>query len=182
MWSLKLSVNGSLHDYIDRFQGLAILWREIYPTVQAEEKLVTQLVDHIEDPLFIGPCKSIRNWIKSKKKFRDAAAMLRGHEISKNTGQTKKAIEHEVNCLIMGNCSVKRRSTGEAKAIRGFKSGGHEANRSQERVPLKVWRMLSPEAQDLIKAGGEGNIGIVKEDGVKAPMHGGGNCLRRPRI
>ena len=115
--SLKVCVNGSLHDYIDRFQGLAILWREIDPTVQAEEKLVTQLVDHIEDPLFIGPCESIRNWIKSKKTFRDAAATLRGHEISKNTGQTKKAIEHEVNGLLVGNCSVKRRATGKAKAI-----------------------------------------------------------------
>ena len=53
--SLKLRVNGSLQDYIDRLQGLAILWREIDPTIQAEEKLVTQLVDQIEDPLFSGP-------------------------------------------------------------------------------------------------------------------------------
>ena len=41
---LKLCVNGSLHDYIDRFQGLAILWREINSLIQPEEKLVTQLV------------------------------------------------------------------------------------------------------------------------------------------
>ena len=41
MRSLKLKVNGSLHCYIDRFQGLAILWREIDPSVQAEDKLVT---------------------------------------------------------------------------------------------------------------------------------------------
>ena len=53
--SLKLRVNGSLQDYIDRLQGLAILWREIDPTIQAEEKLVMQLVDQIEDPLFSGP-------------------------------------------------------------------------------------------------------------------------------
>ena len=33
--SPKLRVNGSLHDYIVRFQGLAILWREINSTVQA---------------------------------------------------------------------------------------------------------------------------------------------------
>ena len=31
MRSLKPRANGSLHDYIDRFQGLAILWREIDP-------------------------------------------------------------------------------------------------------------------------------------------------------
>ena len=54
--SLKLRVNGSLHDYIDKFQGLAILWREINLSIQAEEKLVTQLVSQIEDPLFSGPC------------------------------------------------------------------------------------------------------------------------------
>ena len=53
--SLKLRVNGSLQDYIDRLQGLAILWREIDPTIQVEEKLVTQLVYQIEDPLFSGP-------------------------------------------------------------------------------------------------------------------------------
>ena len=32
----KLRANGSLHEYIDRFQGLAILWREIDPAVQLE--------------------------------------------------------------------------------------------------------------------------------------------------
>ena len=133
--SLKLCVNGSLHDYIDRFQGLAILWREIDPTIQAEEKLITQLVNQIKDPLFSGPCESIRNWTGTIKTFRDAASMLRSHEISKNAGQTKKAIENEVNSLIMGNCSVKRRATGEAKDIWGFRTGGQDSNGSKERVP-----------------------------------------------
>ena len=32
---LKICANGSLHDYIDRFQGLAILLREIKPAVQS---------------------------------------------------------------------------------------------------------------------------------------------------
>ena len=80
--SLKIRVNGSLHDYIDIFQVLAILYREIYPTIQAEEKLVTQLVDHIEYPLFSGSCDSIRNYTGTKNTFRDAAAMLWGHETS----------------------------------------------------------------------------------------------------
>ena len=79
----------------------------------------------------------------------------------------------------MGNCSNKRRATGEAKAIQGFKLGGQEANRSQERVPLKVWRILSPGAQALIKDGGERNIGIVKEGGVKEKRHGGGELYKR---
>ena len=43
--SLKLWSNGSLHDYIDRFQGLATMWGEIDPTVQAEDRLMTQMVD-----------------------------------------------------------------------------------------------------------------------------------------
>ena len=135
--SLKLRVHGSLHDYIDKFQGLAILWREINPSIQAEEKLVTQLVSQIEYPLFSGPCKSIRNWASSRKTFCDAAATLRGHEISKNVGQTKKNIENEVNSLLMGNFSVKRRATGEAKAIMGFKTGGQELKGSNERIPYK---------------------------------------------
>ena len=178
MRSLKLRANGSLHDYIDGFQGLAILWREIDPSVQAEEKLVTQMVDQIEDPLFTGLCESIINWAIPKNTFRDAAATLRGHEISNNSGQTKKAIEFEVNGLLVGNSSNKRRATGEAKAIQGFKLGGQEENCSSERVPLKFWRMLSPEARALIKDGGEGNIGIVKEGGVKDKRHGGGGLSK----
>ena len=38
--SLKLKSNGSLHNYIDCFQGLAILWQEIDPAVQSEDRLV----------------------------------------------------------------------------------------------------------------------------------------------
>ena len=182
MRPLKLRVNGSLHDYIDKFQGLAILWREINPSIQAEEKLVTQLVSHIEDPLFLGPCESIKNWASSRKTFCDAAATLRGHEIIKNVGQTKKNIENEVNSLLMGNCSVKRRATGEAKAIRGFKTGGQETKGSNERIPYKFWKMLSPDAQELISSGGEGKVGLVTEGGVNASSHGGGNFPRRTRV
>ena len=74
----------------------------------------------------------------------------------------------------MGNGSNKRRATGEAKAILGFKMGFQEDNRSSERVPLKVWSMLTPEAQSHIRDGGEVKIGIVKEVGVKDNRRGGG--------
>ena len=84
--SLKLRSNGSLHDYIDRFQGLAILWRDIDTAVQLEDRIVKQMVEPIEDPLSTGPCESIKNWDYHKKKFRDAAATLRAHEIGKNAG------------------------------------------------------------------------------------------------
>ena len=136
------------------------------------------MIDQIEDPLLSGPCKSIRNWTVTKKTFRDAAATLRGHEISKNAGQTKKVTEKEVNSLLMGNCSVKRRATGEAKAIWGFRTGDQEANGSKERVSLKVWKMLSIYAQDLIRSGGEGKIGLVKEARVKANRHGRGKLSK----
>ena len=50
--SLKLKFGGLLGDYIKRFQGLAILWREIDTTVQPGYRLVTQMVEQIENPLF----------------------------------------------------------------------------------------------------------------------------------
>ena len=84
------------------------------------------MVEQIKVPLFTDPCEIIKNWGSLKKRFRDAAATLRAHEISKNAGQTKKAIEIEVNSLLMGNGSSKRRATDEAKAIRGFNLGGQE--------------------------------------------------------
>ena len=54
--SLKLNSNGSLVGYIERLQGLEIMWREIDMNVQPEYRLVTQMVEHIEDPLFSGTC------------------------------------------------------------------------------------------------------------------------------
>ena len=71
--------------------------------MQPEHKLVTQMVEQIKDPLFTGPCESIKNWDQIKKTFRDAAATLRAHKIRKNAGQTKKAIDIEVNSLLMGS-------------------------------------------------------------------------------
>ena len=44
---LRLRSNGSLHDYIDRLQGLAIMWRDIDPAVQLEDRLVNQIVEQI---------------------------------------------------------------------------------------------------------------------------------------
>ena len=133
------------------------------------------MVSQIEDPLFSGPCESIRNWPSSQKTFHDAAATLRGHEISKCVGRTKKEIEGEVNSLLMGNCLVKRRETGEAKAIRGFRTGDSGGNSSgdTEKVPYRVWKMLSFEAKALIKSGKEGKIGLAAESVEKAGGRGG---------
>ena len=49
---------------------------------------------------------------------------------------------------------------------------------SDEMVPYKVWKMLSPDAQALIKLGKEGKIGLVTESGVKASSQGGGKLSR----
>ena len=60
--------------------------------VQPEYRLVTQMVEQIEDPLFSGTCESIKNWDQSNWKFCDAASTLHAHEIGKMAAQTKKAI------------------------------------------------------------------------------------------
>ena len=80
------------------------------------------MVEHIEDPLFFGPCESIKNWDKIKCMFRDAAATLCAHEISKMTAQTKRAIENEVNSLLLVS-SNKSRAIGEQKALRDIRLG-----------------------------------------------------------
>ena len=110
--SLKLRSNGSLRDYIDWFQGLAIIWREIYPLVQPEHKLVNKKFEQIEDPPFTGPCESIKNWHQLKKTFCDAVEIMSANKIGNNVGQNKKYIDMEVNSLLMGSGSNKSRATG----------------------------------------------------------------------
>ena len=76
------------------------------------------MVEQIEDPIFSGPWESIKNWDKRKKEFCDTAAKLHTHQIGKWSGQTKKAIEMEVNSLLLGSGYNKRRATGEPKVLR----------------------------------------------------------------
>ena len=80
----------------------------------------------------------------------------------------------------MGNCLVKRRETGEAKAIRGFRTVGpvQAKGLDSEMVPYKVWKIISPDAQALICSGKEGNIGLVTESGVKASSQEGGKLSK----
>ena len=81
--SLKLKTGGLLHNYIDRFQELEILWQDIDTTFPPEYRLVTQMVEQIEDPIFSGPRENINNWSKRKCTFCDAVATLRAHDIGK---------------------------------------------------------------------------------------------------
>ena len=48
---------------------------------------------------------------------------------------------------------------------------------SDEMVPYKVWKMISPDAQALVCSGKEGKIGLVTESGVKASSQGGGGIV-----
>ena len=68
-----------LVEYIDQFQGLEILWKEIDYIVEPEDRLVTQMVKYIEYPFLSGPCESIKNWDQIMCMFCDAAATLRAH-------------------------------------------------------------------------------------------------------
>ena len=126
IWSLKLKSGGLLVHYIDRLQGLEIIWREIYKSSKPEYQLVTQMVKQIEDPIFSGLCNIIKNWDETKRTFRYAAPTLRVHEVSKMTAQTKRAIDNEINILLLGKVSNNRRSTREAKILRAFNLNIHE--------------------------------------------------------
>ena len=172
---ITLRYNVILHDYIDQLQGLEILWRAIEITIQPEHRVVTQMVEYIGDPVFSGTWESIKNWAERNKTFRDAPATLRAHDISKLVGQTKNAIEMEVNSLLLGSGSNKRRATGEPKALCAFRLGGNEdKNKSEESITLKDWKMLTPESSIDMWSGEEVNIGLVKDGGAKEIKCGGG--------
>ena len=80
----------------------------------------------------------------------------------------------EVNSLLMGSGSEKRRATGKPKAMREFKMCGHEENKSEERISHKVWKMLTPKAWLEMKLGEEVKIGLVRDGSAKENKRGGG--------
>ena len=74
----------------------------------------------------------MKHWDQTKCTFCDVEATLRAHDISKTTAQNKKAIEGEVNILLLGS-SNKRRTIGEHKALRDIRLGEQEdANNSED--------------------------------------------------
>ena len=81
----------------------------------------------------------------------------------------------EINRLLLGNGSNKRRATGEPKALREFRLVKHEEEKkSEELTLLKVWKILTPEARIAMRYGEEVKIGIVKDGGTKEIKHRGG--------
>ena len=91
---------------------MAILWREINKSVEPKDKLLTYMVEHIEDPLYSVPCDIIKNGDCIKCMFCYDAVTLRAHDISKTTAQTKREIGDEVNSLVLGKGSNKRMVDG----------------------------------------------------------------------
>ena len=80
----------------------------------------------------------------------------------------------EVNSLLLGDGSNNRRATSEHKVLRAFRLGGHEdEKKSKELIPLKVWKMLTPEARIAMRSGEAVNIELVKDSGVKEVKRGG---------
>ena len=65
-----------------------------------------------------------------------------------------------------------------ALILGGFGREYRRKKGSEELVPYKVWKMLSPDAQALVKSGKEGKIGLVTEIRVKASGKGGGKLSK----
>ena len=74
-------------------------------------------------------------------------------------------IEDEVNSLLLGKRSSKKRVPGKVKALREFElDGQEELKRLEYHVPHKVWNFLTKDAQDILHWVDITKVGIVKED------------------
>ena len=74
----------------------------------------------------------------------------------------------------------KRRAIGEQKTLCVIRLGDHEdAKKSEDRIPLKVWKMVTPEARIAMHSGEEVNIGLVKDRAAKTGKHGGGKMYQQ---
>ena len=140
------------------------------------------MVENIEYHLYYVTYKTIKNWDATRRTFHDAAATLRSHEISKMTDQNKRAINDEINILILGKGSNKRRVTVDAKVLCALKLGVQEdEKRSEDHVSFKVRKMLTTDAQADLRRGDGVNIGLVKDHEVKTGKPGGGRCTHITR-
>ena len=133
----------------------------------------------IEDLLFSGPFESNKSWDSTRRTFHDAAAALRAHEIIKIKAQTKRAIYDEINSLLLGKGSKKRKTTDKDKALHVIKLDGQEyEKRSEDRFPFKFWKMLTTDAQVDLCWGDAINIRLVKYNSVNTGKPRGGWGVR----
>ena len=130
---------------------------------------------HIEDPLFSGPCESINSWDTTRRTFRDATSTLQAQKNSKMTAQAKTEINDEINSVLLVKGSNQRRATIESMALSALKLGGQEdQKRSEDCVPLDVWKMLATDAQADMLRGDSVNIRLVKDNAGKIGKPVGG--------
>ena len=74
----------------------------------------------------------------------------------------------------MGSGSNNRRVIGEQKTLRDLRLGYQNYKKtSEERIPLNVWKMMTPEASIYMRSGKEVNILLVKYSDSKTIKHGG---------
>ena len=97
------------------------------------------------------------------------------------TTQTKKATENEVNSLLLGSGSNKRISIDEQKTLWALRLGDHEDKKTEERIPLKVWKMTTPEANIAMRSGEEVKVGIVKDSTANMVKHEGGKMSQQQK-
>ena len=84
------------------------------------------MAEKIEDPLFSGPCKNIKDWPQTQWKVCDTSATLHSNAISSMKYQIKIFIEDELNSLLQGRGLVNRGATGEVKSLHALKLGDQE--------------------------------------------------------
>ena len=91
------------------------------------------------------------------------------------TAQTNKAIESEVNSLLLVSGSNNKRATSEKKELYDIRLGEREdGKKSDGRIRLKVWKMMTHEARIAMRSGEEVKIGIVKDSAAKTGKPVGG--------
>ena len=140
------------------------------------------MAENIEYHLFSVTYKNMKNWDDTRRNFHDDTASLWSHEISKMTDQTKRAINDEINILILGKGSNKRRVTIYAKVLCALKLGVQEdEKRSEDCVSFKMWKMLTTDAQADLRRDDGVNIGFVKDHEVNMGKPGGGRCTHITR-
>ena len=57
--------------------------------------------------------------------------------------------------------------------------GDHENKNTEEHIPLKVWKMTTPETRINMRSGEEVKIGLVKDSASKMVKHGGGKMYQQ---
>ena len=91
------------------------------------------------------------------------------------TSKTRRAIDDEINSLLLDKCSNNKRDTGEAKALRALKLGGQEDEKcSEDFSPSKVWKMLTTDAEPDFRWGNSIKIGLVNDTAVNMGKPRGG--------